>query len=113
MFEPDQLPTELAAVLTGVRALSTDQLAAATAQERAGYLVGLRQLVDTAEAHFLHVLATFDAHGDGEVLAGARSTTSWLRGALHLSGADAGGRGACQVFCVRGGHLRWGLMRSG
>jgi len=52
----------------------------------------LRQLVDTAEAHFLHVLATFDAHGDGEVLAGARSTTSWLRGALHLSGADAGGR---------------------
>jgi hypothetical protein len=64
----------------------------AGAEERAAWLVGLRQLVDTAEAAFIAVLADFDAAGDGEVLHAATSTQSWLRGALGLASGDAAER---------------------
>lgn len=60
-----------------------------TAPERAGWLVGLRQLVDTAEALFTHVVADFDAAGDGQVLHAAPATSTWLRGVLGMAGATA------------------------
>ncbi len=43
-------------------------------------------------AKSLRVLAAFDAHGDGEVLHGARSTVSWLTGALGIAPGDASSR---------------------
>jgi Domain of unknown function (DUF222)/HNH endonuclease len=50
---------------------------------------GLRQLIDAAEAVYLRQLADFDTHGDGAVLHGARSTSAWLQGALHLAPGEA------------------------
>ncbi len=64
----------------------------ASADERAAWLVGLRQIVDAAEATFTAVLADFDAAGDGEVLHAAASTQAWLRGALGLAAGDAAER---------------------
>jgi len=34
----------------------------------------------------------------------SKTVTDWL---------NARSEGACQVFCVRAGHVRWGLIRSG
>lgn len=63
-----------------------------SAEERAAWLVGLRQIVDAAEATFTAVLADFDAAGDGEVLHAAASTQAWLRGALGMAAGDASER---------------------
>ncbi|MEO8106293.1 MAG: DUF222 domain-containing protein [Actinomycetes bacterium] len=63
-----------------------------TAEERAAWLVGLRQIVDAAEATFTAVLADFDSAGDGEVLHAAASTQAWLRGALGMAAGDAAER---------------------
>ncbi len=63
-----------------------------SAEERAAWLVGLRQIVDAAEATFTAVLADFDAAGDGEVLHAAASTQAWLRGALGMAAGDAAER---------------------
>lgn len=89
MFRPPQLPSPLADVLGAVRALPTGDAVGWTPAERAAWLVGMRQLVDAAEAGFTEVLAAFDARGDGETLHAARSTASWLRGAAHLAPGDA------------------------
>lgn len=60
--------------------------------ERAEWLAGLRQVIDAAETTFTDVLAAFDADGDGDQLHAARSTVSWLQGALHLAPGDASQR---------------------
>lgn len=61
-------------------------------EERAAWLVGLRQIVDQAEAAFTAVLADFDSAGDGQVLHAAASTQAWLRGALGMASAEAAER---------------------
>lgn len=87
------LPVELGGVLEHVRSWSRPERApAAGALERVAWVRGLRQLVDAAEAAFAFALAEVDAHGDVAVLDGARSTQSWLRGALRLAPGDAGER---------------------
>jgi hypothetical protein len=63
-----------------------------TPDERAAWLAGLRLVVDAAEAAFTHVLADFDAAGDGERLHAAPSTQSWLRGVLGLASGEASER---------------------
>jgi hypothetical protein len=45
--------------------------------------------VDAAESVYLQALADVDANGDAELLHGARSTGSWLQGALHLAPGEA------------------------
>ena len=60
--------------------------------ERAAWLVGLRRIVDAAEAAFTSVLADFDAAGDGEALHAAASTQAWLRGALGMASGEASER---------------------
>ena len=72
-------------MLDEVRAWFTEPMPA-SAEERASWLAGLRQLIDATEARFTQVLAAFDATGDGETLHAACSTSSWLQGALHLVG---------------------------
>lgn len=91
MYEPETLPDALTSVLEEVRAWFTAPTPG-SAEERASWLAGLRQLVDATEARFTQVLAAFDATGDGETLHAACSTSSWLQGALHLSGCDAASR---------------------
>lgn len=89
MFSPD-LPPAGAAALAAVRELvSADRAAAMTSEERAAWLVALQQLRDAIAAAELSVVAPFDANGDGETLHCARSTASWMRGALRISGAEA------------------------
>ena len=93
MFVPDSLPAPLVPLLDGVQALVDDPaVAQAGPAERAAWLSGTRQLIDAAEALFTTSLAAFDANGDGETLHGARSTASWLRGALKLADGDASER---------------------
>jgi hypothetical protein len=90
----------VADALHAVRALvsNADSASAAqmsgptTSQERAAWLVGLRQIVDAAEVAFTQVLADFDAAGDGEALHAAASTQAWLRGALGMAGVEASNR---------------------
>lgn len=60
--------------------------------ERAAWLVGLRAIIDRAEAAFTEVLADFDAAGDGQTLHAAASTQAWLRGALGMASAEAAER---------------------
>ena len=74
-----------------VAAMSEQARGAVTAQERAAWLAALRHVVAVTESAFTQVLERFDAHGDGEVLAAA-STTSWCRQQLHLSSGDASSR---------------------
>jgi Domain of unknown function (DUF222)/HNH endonuclease len=93
VFDSDQVPAPIAQLITPVRDLSNDpQLPSTTPQQRAGTLAGLRQLVHAAEAAFLTTLAEFDANGDGDILHGAQSTASWLRGALGMAPGDAAER---------------------
>lgn len=99
MFEPQSLPTELGSTLGVVRGWSRFPVPP-SAEARAAELVGLRRLIDAAEARFTHVLAGFDAAGDGETLHAAASTASWLRGACHLSPGEASSR----VFVARAGR---------
>ncbi len=91
------LPPAVSDVLADTRVLAeraagASQGGPATAEERAGWLAGLRLIVDAAEAAFTTVLADFDAHGDGEVLHAAASTPSWLRGALGMAAGEASER---------------------
>jgi hypothetical protein len=92
LYVPNSLPQPLSAVRTQVRAWRDLDASALTAGERAEWLAGLRQVIDAAEGAFTDVLSVFDAHGDGEVLHAARSTSSWLQGALHLAPGDASRR---------------------
>ena len=92
MFHPDTLPPDLAAALAAVRALGAHDPAAMSAEERAAWVLGMQQLKDAAAAVDLGYLASFDTHGDGELLHAARSTTAWLNAALHISGSEASKR---------------------
>lgn len=97
------LPDELATVLAQVRCWSSAPAASpagpagaaggpAGAQQRIAWVRGLRQLLDAAEAAFACALDAVDAHDDVHVVDGARSTQSWLRGALRLAPGDASER---------------------
>lgn len=88
MFQPSVLPEPLAAVLGEVRALRASP-SGTDAEERIAWVAGLRQLADAAEAAYLQVLSDVDANGEAELLHGARSTASWLQGALHLAPGEA------------------------
>ena len=79
MFVPESLPAPVPAVLAQVASWTEQATTATSAEERAAWLVGLRTLIDSAEAVFTHTLAVFDAHGDGQTLHAASSTASWLR----------------------------------
>jgi len=103
MFSPRSLPAEVDAVLADVRGWLPAVEATNTADERAAWLVGLRQLADATEAVFVAALRRFDAHGDGEALHGARSTSAWLQGGLHLAPGDASER--VRIARGSGGHL--------
>jgi hypothetical protein len=92
LFVPASLPQPLEAAVAQVRGWNDLDAARLTAAERAEWLVGLRQLIDAAEGVFTDVLEAFDANGDGDVLHAARSTASWLQGALHLAAGDASRR---------------------
>ena len=69
-----------------------EAVAPSSPHERAAWLVGLRRIVDAAEAAFTTVLADFDAAGDGETLHAAASTQAWLRGALGMASGEASER---------------------
>ncbi len=90
------VPEPLMTVLHQVQAWTGDQakaaLAAETAEVRAGWVAGLQQLADAVAAASVTAVEVFDAHGDGQVLHGAASTTAWLRGALRVTGAEASQR---------------------
>lgn len=88
MFEPDAMPAPLAHVLGRVRALATD-VDLTSPESRAAALAGLQQVVSAAHATYFTALASFDAHADGATLHGARSTSAWLQGALHLAPGEA------------------------
>ena len=96
MFSPRVLPEPLAQVVNQVRAWSGDDarsaLIADGAEVRAEWLVGLQQLADAVAAATSTALEVFDAHGDGQLLHGASSTASWLRGAARVTGAEAAER---------------------
>jgi len=92
MFSPRNLPVEVDAVLADVRGWLPVVESASGPDERAAWLAGLRQLVDATEAVFSAALQRFDVHGDAEVLHGARSTSAWLQGGLHLAPGDASER---------------------
>lgn len=89
LFRPDVLPARGAEVLTAVRGFASDSPAAMTAEERAAWLFTLQQISDATAAYRTEVLGAFDANGDGETLHAARSTNSWLKGALQVSGTEA------------------------
>jgi hypothetical protein len=89
---PVEVPAALAELVAAVRQLRGDTVSAVTAADRAGWLVGLRELVDAAEVAFTDVLARFDAHRDGHILTGAGSTAAWLGQSLRLAGGDAASR---------------------
>ena len=116
MFVPQVRPAALQPLLDGVRALPVgSHWAAATPQERADWLAGLRQLIDAAEAVFVEALAAFDAGGDGEALHAAGSTASWLRAALKLGPGDAAqkvrlARGSCELLAEPAAALRAGSI---
>lgn len=96
MFSPEELPEPLAQVLSQVRMWSGDDarsvLTAESPEARAGWVAGLQQLSDAVAAARATAVEVFDAHGDGQVLHGASSTASWLRGALGVTGAEAAER---------------------
>lgn len=88
MFAPP-LPEPLGAVLQQVRSWKGQSSGMMGAADRVAWVAGLRQLVDATEAAYLQALSAVDAHGDAEFLHGARSTASWLQGALHLAPGEA------------------------
>ncbi|MCZ3389427.1 MAG: HNH endonuclease [Actinomycetia bacterium] len=93
MYRPNALPAPLAAVVEQVRAWARlDDLPASTPDERAAWVAGLQQLSDAVAAATLSAVSAFDAAGDGEVLHGAASTASWLRGALGVAPGEASER---------------------
>ncbi|MCZ3389129.1 MAG: HNH endonuclease [Actinomycetia bacterium] len=116
MFRP-ALPDPLQSVLQEVR-LWGDTASADGAEERVAWVAGLRQLIDAAESVYLQMLGDVDANGDAVVLHGARSTSSWLQGALHLAPGEASSH-ARVARAARGPlsepltDLRGGLVTSG
>ena len=96
MFCPESLPLSLGSVLEQVRSWSdpaaSSPLPAGSPEDRAAWVAGLQQLSDAVSAASLVAVAAFDACSDGEVLHGAASTPSWLRGALGLAAGDAAER---------------------
>jgi len=88
-FDP---PGELLEVVERLRLLEERVDDAVSPTARAGWLAGLRQVVDTAEVMFTRTLATFDALGDAPVMSGQRDTTAWLHHELRLSVGDARSR---------------------
>ena len=92
MFPAPPLPAVAADALGAVASLEQRSRVTANAEERAALLVGIRQIIDVAEAAFTQVLNDFDAHGDGEVLHAAPSTSAWLRGALGMAAGEASER---------------------
>jgi hypothetical protein len=94
--------------LAGVRALSSAVDEAGTPADRAGWLSGLREVADAAEALFATALRRFDVHGDGETLHGAQSSAAWLRGALRLAPGDASER--VRIARASTEHLREQLL---
>ena len=79
------------AVLGDVRAWMGEPLGT-TPDDRAAWVAGLQQLRDAVDAVMLGAVASFDDAGDGEILHGAASTQSWLRGALGVAPGEASER---------------------
>lgn len=86
------VPVELATLTTRLGALQHDIHEAATPGERAGWLTGLRHLIDTAEVLFTEALSSFDALGGAPVMSAQRDSTAWLCNELRLAGGDARAR---------------------
>lgn len=86
------LPVAVVPLLAGVRALAEVDFAATSAEQRAAWLAGLRQLADATEAVLTRVLTVFDTQGDHQVLSGAQSAAAWLRSQLRLAPGDASAR---------------------
>ncbi len=105
------IPSVVADARAGVRSLAEEARSGSvvSSEERAAWLVGLRQIVDAAEVAFTTVLADFDAAGDGEMLHAASSTQAWLRGALGLAAGDAAER--VRIARASRGVLREPLQR--
>ena len=97
MFCPDALPAPLTAVLEQVRCWGQMVVSphcfrrTALRSGRRGSLVFSSCGTPSTPA-MLSAVAAFDAAGDGEVLHGAASTPSWLRGALGLAPGEAAER---------------------
>jgi hypothetical protein len=89
VFPAAPLPAVVAEALDAVVAVQQCSHDTASADERAALLVGIRQIINVAEAAFTQVLSDFDAHGDGEVLHAAPSSSTWLRGALGMASGEA------------------------
>lgn len=89
MYRPDELPARGAELLSAARGLTGDEPTVMTAEDRAAWLFAIQQSMDVLAAYRTEVLAAFDANGDGETLHAARSTASWLKGALQISGPEA------------------------
>jgi hypothetical protein len=101
-------PAALVDVLDRLRVLQNQAEAAVSGMERAGWLAGLREVIDTAEVIFTDVLARFDSHGDAPMMSGQRDATAWLHHELRLSAGDARAR----VHLARQGGLLTEPMRS-
>lgn len=116
-----QVPDHLAAITSRLAALQTDLDEARTPGERAGWLTGLRQLIDTAEVLFTQALSSFDALGDAPAMSAQRDSTAWLCNELRLAGGDARARVqlarecsllAAPLTSVREGELRFDHVRA-
>ncbi len=92
MFPAPPLPAVAADALSAVSTLEQHSRRHGECRERAALLVGIRQVINVAEAAFTQVLSDFDANGDGEVLHAAPSTSAWLRGALGMAAGEASER---------------------
>ena len=118
---PFTVPTELGDLAEQVRGLQAAADAASSAGERAGWLVGLRELIDTCEVAFTSVLSRFDACGDAPVMSAQRDATAWLCHELRLAAGDARGRVqvardadllAAPLAAAAGGELRFDHVRA-
>lgn len=89
MFNPEQLPRQLADALDMVACFPVEKFNEMTPDERATWVAGLERLVNSAKAVSTQALGSFDAAGDGHTLHAARSTTAWARGALSITGGEA------------------------
>jgi hypothetical protein len=82
--------------LATVRAWTSEEarevLVQATPEDRAAWLAGLQQIADAVAAATITATDVFDIHGDGQVLHGASTTQTWLRGALRLTSGEATAR---------------------
>lgn len=90
MLPAPTVPAPVSGAVDAVRGLANQPRTGPA--DRAALLVGLRQIIDAAEAAFTDILAEFDAAGDGQVLHAAASTPAWLRGALGMAASEASER---------------------